>query len=423
MSVFKKMIRRVKDFLYYQLPALIDVSKLLPGFIKGRISQLFKTLPKNAKNIFFILEDQKLWDGADGNSRYIYLILTRFSKAGYNVYFYRNMDLRTYKRLGNDGKLMFEIKNLKIVNKLPLDTSDMICAFDIINEGVLKKKWKSLVYVNTFKPPFCQTGNVIWIPYFMYARNYSTGQDNAVNLYRRNKRKIKMLFAGNTDAQYYNSRRIKVNYGKMTRIEGVNTLLGVGDRVKCGESRKNFEEIMNIQGYVNDCRILLTNEKFPIKLDEWFRLLSASDFFICLSGTDLPMCHNAIEAMAVGTIPLIGYPEWFFPPLEHKKNAIVYDGKEDLIRKFNEVLNMSPDEIKKMREHVVDYYEQYLSAESFIQKFESQRGQIFTIMLHPRLVCNKEIEGEGQELYDDLYARFGILEKQKNKLDAGEIVI
>jgi hypothetical protein len=127
--------------------------------------------------------------------------------------------------------------------------------------------------------------------------------------------------------------------------------------------------------------------------------------------------------MAVGTIPLIGYPEWFFPPLEHKKNAIVYDGKEDLIRKFNEVLNMSPDEIKKMREHVVDYYEQYLSAESFIRKFESQEGRIFTIMMHPRLVCKKEVVEIGRKLYNDLYTRLGEPKKYENALSNNETII
>ena len=396
------IIRKIKDFLRYQWPTLVHIAKLLPEFINARISQLFKVLPKSTKNIFFILDDQKLWDGANGNSRYIYLILNRFGRAGYNIYLYKRMNLKMYKQLGNDGKLIFKIKNLKIINKLPENTADITCIFDTIYKFVSEKKWKDCVYINTFKPPFCQIGELIWIPYFMYARNYSTGQDELVGLYRNNQRKIKALFAGNTNKQYYNNRKLGNYYGKLTRIEGVQTLLELKDMVKCGESRDSFEEIMSIKDYANDCRILLTNEKFPIKLNEWFKLVSSSDFFICLSGTDYPMCHHTIESMALGTIPIISYPEWFFPPLEHMKNAVVYSGKEDFIEKVKDALNMPPTAINNMRINVIEYYEQYLSNENFIRKFESQRGQIFTIMLHPHLVCSKEIEEAGQKLYTQL---------------------
>jgi len=405
MPIYKKIIDCIK-FNLNRVRFLAKVSILLPGFIAAHLSQIFKSLPENKKKMLFIMEDHKLWDGVGGNSRYIYLILKRFNDAGYNIYFYKNMSLRVYKKLGNDGKLIFKIKNLKIIKSLPSNTSDIICAFDTIDDSLLKKKWKSFVYINTFKPPFCQIGNLLWLPYFMYAKSYETCQDQLVDLYRSNDRKIKMIFAGNTSQTYYNNLKLKNNYGKLTRVEGVNTLLELDDKVRCGEGRKNFEKIMNIKGYANECRILLTNEKFPIKPNEWFKLLSTSDFFICLSGTDQPICHHTIESMAIGTIPIVGYPEWFFPSLEHKKNAIVYDGKEDLIKKFNEVLAMSTEEIIKMRKNVIDYYERHLSAESFIREFESQKGHIFTMMMHPRLVCKKETEAEGKELYSKLHKQF-----------------
>ena len=43
----------------------------------------------------------------------------------------------------------------------------------------------------------------------------------------------------------------------------------------------------------------------------------------------MPMCHNIIESMAVGVIPITNYPEWFDPDLEHMKNCIVFDDQKD----------------------------------------------------------------------------------------------
>jgi len=102
------------------------------------------------------------------------------------------------------------------------------------------------------------------------------------------------------------------------------------------------------------------------------------------------MCHNVVESLAVGTIPIIGYPDWFFPPLEHRKNAIIYSGKEDLMQKVHEVFEMSSDDIADMRKNVIDFYEKYMTAEYFMRRFEASSGKVDTIMLHPRMVCDQK---------------------------------
>ena len=63
---------------------------------------------------------------------------------------------------------------------------------------------------------------------------------------------------------------------------------------------------------------------------------------------------------------------------------------------------MPPEEISVMRKNTIEYYERYLTNESFIQKFESQEDPVFTIMLHPRLVYTKDEEDEGRKLYNEL---------------------
>lgn len=389
----------------YNLPSarfLLKISALLPGFIIASLSQRLKPLPKNSKNILFILDDQKLYSMGDGDSRYFYMILNRFSEAGYGVYFYKKIDLKTYYRLEVLGRLIFKIKNLKVVTKLPSDTRDIIFAFDRVDHNLLQRQWRKLVYVNTSMPPFCHAGDITWIPYGMFPFIYRTGQHKALGPYREKRRKIKMFFAGNTSKVYYNNAKLKNRYGQLTRIEAIKALLELRDKVKCEEAQKESIELINMKGYLNECHILLTEANFLISPADWLNLISISDFFICLSGTDSPMCHNAIEAMAVGTIPIIGYADWFFPPLKHKHNAIVFSGKDDLIQKVNDVLNMPVEEINRMRKNVIEYYERHLTTQGFIREFEAQSERIFTIMLHPRLVCSKEEEEQGRKLFTDL---------------------
>lgn len=54
-------------------------------------------------------------------------------------------------------------------------------------------------------------------------------------------------------------------------------------------------------------------------------MLASADFFLCQPGEIMPQCHNIVEAMAVGTIPLTNYPDWLSPPLVDGREALVFD--------------------------------------------------------------------------------------------------
>lgn len=410
------IVKAIKN-IRYQLPTkkfLVKIITLLPGFILMRLNQLVKILPQNTKKILFVLDDQKFYSMGDGNSRYLYMLLQRFSQAGYNVYFYKRVTFKIYYHLETLGKLIFNLKNLKVLTRLPKDTSDMIFAFDRVDCDMLQRHWKKLAYINIFKPTFCQVGGRVWIPYAMFPVIYDIGEHKMLDAYRVNSRKLRILFAGNASPIYYNNRKISNFYGQLTRIEAVNVLRESGGKVKCAEGKEGFTNLMSTADYTNECRLLLTDASFPIKPADWLGLVSKSDFFICLAGTDYPMCHNAIEAMAVGTIPIISYHDWFFPPLEHGKNAIVYSGKDDLIKKINEVFSIPADAINKMRGNVIEYYEKHLSNESFIKVFESRPEKVLTVMLHPKLVCSDAENAQGKEFFNNLQSVLGLNQLQSH---------
>lgn len=121
--------------------------------------------------------------------------------------------------------------------------------------------------------------------------------------------------------------------------------------------------------YINKCVIIDTG-KLWIDDQCWLENLSKSDFFLCPPGISMPMCHNAIEAMSVGTIPIINYPEWFSPSLIHMENCIIYDDETDLLDKIDCALNLEKPKLAEMRKKVIDYYNSHLNPVSFINKLE-----------------------------------------------------
>jgi hypothetical protein len=83
----------------------------------------------------------------------------------------------------------------------------------------------------------------------------------------------------------------------------------------------------------------------------------------------MPLCHNVIEAMSVGTIPLIEreYAEVMYPNLENKVNAIIFEDLERLNEILEDVFQLKEEKISEMRNHVLKYYENFLSPESVVK--------------------------------------------------------
>lgn len=368
----------------------LERTRLFFQWLAASARERLKPWPNGREKIVFALDNDRLYRDGDNSGRYAYLILNIFSDAGYAVYLHKNIDFATYVGLGKYGRSLYSIKNLKLVRDLPGRTEDMIYAFDDEQDvrGFLQKRWKKLVYVNTMKSPDWVVGERLWIPYFMHIYNYSTGQYKRLGELRKNPRKVRVFFGGNLNPDYYQNPALRRDYGQMTRLEALNSVRHSDCKVVFLESPKGVFSAMDSGLYSDQC-VLLNGEGWVVAPRHWLGLVSKSDFFLCLSGTDLPMCHHTIEAMAVGAIPILAYPGWFFPPLRDGVDALVYRDKEELLKKLDEALAMKEDEVRTLRENALRYYDSHLSHESFIRRFESVSGKLMTLMLQPRYVCTE----------------------------------
>ena len=80
------------------------------------------------------------------------------------------------------------------------------------------------------------------------------------------------------------------------------------------------------------------------------------------------MCHNLIESMSVGTIPLIEYGDRIVPSLRDGETAICFRGREGLIQAVRRIDAMSDDELSAMSQRVAAFYDQHLCGIRFIRE-------------------------------------------------------
>jgi hypothetical protein len=196
---------------------------------------------------------------------------------------------------------------------------------------------------------------------------------------RASEKKLRVFFSG--DTKNYGRNRIRYPQAKLPRLEVINTLLErMGDDVILVKDLSALSELHG-SAYTNKCVIVDTSKTW-INDREWLRNLAKADFFLSPPGIVMPMCHNIIEAMAVGTIPITNYPERFDPKLTPMENCLAFDEKVDLIDIIRHALALSADQIAKMRMNAISHYEAHLRARAFTRVLESHPHRKIIVLIY-----------------------------------------
>jgi hypothetical protein len=171
-----------------------------------------------------------------------------------------------------------------------------------------------------------------------------------------------ILFVGNYEPGIYTRIESEGLFDVIGRIRLREILCGSG--LAREASPADFGKIA--EGFVT----LVDSARCPVQIEDFRQLVSSFGFFLCAPGAFMPLCHNLIEAMSVGTIPLIqrSYAELLQPALEQGKNAIVFENEEDLTPCVKAALQMSPEEIGSMKRRVLHYYEQNLAPQAVVAR-------------------------------------------------------
>ena len=315
-------------------------------------------------------------DILDEMGRLLYSILNIFATNGYQIRLYDNID---FSALDKYGQLVPSMQHLTLVDKVPEDSARMLYLFDREDKSCARQQWKKKVQVkfDLFAPYWIT--DPVFMPYPVHPLLSGADLPQRLETLRQNKKRLRIFFSGDTEG--YMKNRIHYPNTKLPRLMAIDAILEQrANKTIHVDNAATLNQLYEDK-YTNSC-VIVDNSKLRIAPEDWLPDLSKTDFFICPPGFCMPMCHNVIEAMAVGAIPVINYPEWFNPSLRHMENCIVFDDKQDLIEKLDAILAMGQQQISAMRSNAIDYYENFLNPRKFISDIESRKeGRITALMI------------------------------------------
>lgn len=343
-------------------------------------------IPEQGRKVLFNLSSTRV-DGPQG--RRFYNLHTYFIRAGYHPVFVNH-----YGFLANPKKnfkaCCFEqpFSLIESNETLPGNPDDWI----IISEQSLP----DTALTNTNAPKFSLSlevneqlaANEFPWPFPLFPGVYQRGQDLELDSLRNQPRLWQCFFGGQAAAHKYDKDWVRSVYGKVTRKRYLEiareTLKARQAQLVEPKSTQQLAlwELQEVTG-----AMLICNEVCRIRVEQWLATLARTRFFFACPGVRYPMSHNAVEALAVGTVPIIEYGNDFFPALEDGVNCLGFQGESGLKQAIEQALTMPEDEWQRLSDNAIQYYERFVKPQAVIQNLvDAQRqSKVDTIKLAPFL--------------------------------------
>lgn len=300
---------------------------------------------------FDLFSHDLLFDGA----RHLHSLAMQLIELGYLVAIVdRNRLVKTLRRkLHGDGILQAE--GVYVVSA---DQSPPPGAIIVTDSNRSQHELASIqVYVSS--EPVANS-SVFPFPVHPAVRPHLTPSKLAAGRNRR--RRGRLFFCGNQKQSYAN-RQLAAQFGVCTRTDLLGRLRqSFSDMCEPMPASSKLPDQFNRPVMVGDSR------KHPIAHKDWLEALSQFEFFIGCPGRAHPMCHNVIEAMSVGTIPILEHGHLFAPSLTDGENAILFsslDGFENAVRR---ALAMTDDKVRQLRKGVIEYFDSHLKGDQFMHR-------------------------------------------------------
>ena len=195
-------------------------------------------------------------------------------------------------------------------------------------------------------------------PYTMHPWVYSLGRHRRVDRRRAAPRRHRLFFAGVVNPGYAE----RLDFPIMPRpavVECVRDTFRAESCVVTG--RADLAALRRTDRPI--VLILFGGAVTPMASDHvlgrrhYSRLLARSEFALCPPGVFMPHSHNLVEALAVGTIPVLNYPDFCRPPLTPGADCLAFRTPEDLIAAVRHALAAPPAEIRAMRAAATALYD------------------------------------------------------------------
>lgn len=307
--------------------------------------------------------------------RYVFALINAFAASGYDILL---SDSVAAERLGLYAANARRLSRVRVTSAIPSNTSDKIYLFDIEDTKAGKCNWLRKVQVkfDIFSPYWFK--RPILMPFPIHPVHVTADLQDRLTQLRSGRRRMRVFFSGDTEG--YSRIHIKYPRPKLPRLEVITEVRQrLADRVLFIQDEKTLRNAL-MGDYVDKC-IILDTSKLRIPDPDWLTTLSMADFFLAAPGIVMPMCHNSVEALAVGAVPIINYGEWFNPPLQSLWNCIGFDDAASLVAALETAFTMDETQIGELRTRAIEYYDARLSAESFVRGIENAPGKKVEVLI------------------------------------------
>jgi hypothetical protein len=318
--------------------------------------------------------------------RYMHHIITDFEEQGYHICFtnrFRFLATFNEKRF----KKILLNHTFSVIPPAPAYPQASVVVTDVkfnpanSNQNVIVIDYEEIL-------PDPSEANACTLPFFMHPRVHDSGQLNLLNLadLASKDRCMKILFAGGDKYPTYDNPLLPNRYKILSRHRCLETL----------RETLQAEQLYEPKSYGNlfdaphePAFTLSSYPRCSIPKKQWLETLAMADFYLATPGVHMPFCHNLIEALAAGSIPILQYPQYLQPNLEHMKNCLVFDDAESLTEVVEFALNASPEDIARLRTGAMDFYNDYLRPGSFAKKMLDHPSNELTLYVNAYRVPHK----------------------------------
>jgi len=319
---------------------------------------------KNNKNSNNLLLNIEL---INPNRRY-FQIISQFLYCGYSCY----IDISFYNFLKSDSYGIKALKLDRVYKKNRNENYSIIISdnkkyLNSINNNLLK------IYIefNIFNHLDDVNENDFFWPISSHINyNFPKIEENILSKSLVNERKIGAIFAGNVNEKSYNNNITNILFNVYTRYELYNFI-----KRNIPENNlyipKNLKTFLKDKenGYLKNKIVIIDTSKIKIPANIYFYILLDSLFYIHTCGTLYPYCHNQIESMMAGCIPITQFNNFYKPSLIHENNCLSYKTLDELIIILNKISeNKYNNIISKMNSNIHNYYISHYSFISFNNK-------------------------------------------------------
>jgi hypothetical protein len=179
-------------------------------------------------------------------------------------------------------------------------------------------------------------------------------------------RSLRLFFAGNTRNSRYGSETLADRYRILSRERILAVLAEALPAARFHEPRSAdafFGPPPAQPGFH-----LARRGDVDISFERWLEAMSRADFFLGCPGVEMPLCHNLVEALRCGTVPILQYHRYLNPPLKPGRECLVFEDEESLVSAVERALAMPTAQILAMRRRARAYYESHLEPGIFTRK-------------------------------------------------------